>query len=389
MSAEASNDGGTVSGTMTSDDGGITHIDVTELPRSPAKAAADRHTVVLHADVVRCLEEAERALLSFRSLAPFLNYLLEDLPGALNTAGAELRLYDPEQRIASLLPPRSRARPELLLLKDSYALYEMFDGAPEVLQLALEDPRMFRVLRAAPNAVGAVLLPLLDGNHLLGTYHLAVVDDMQDYRAPDLRLFALIAELVVASLRRVLEFEQAEHLALLEPVTELSNGRGLQRELRREIARARRSQHPLALQLIVIDDLDDLARSRGGVTVDRVARSVAQRVGRRLRGTDVVARLGSSQFAVLLSACGEPQAHEIAERLRDEFADQPVDDGRGAVIDVALSVGLVVWDPKRYALESAERLAEQMHSAADVALARVVDAGGNSISVSRLGLLML
>jgi diguanylate cyclase (GGDEF)-like protein len=389
MSASASSDGGKLARGAAPGEDGVTHIDVTELPRGPVKAVADRHEVVLHADVLRGLEEAERALSSFRSIAPLLHYLLEDLPAAFDTVGAELRLHDPEHGIAALVPSGYRKRPELLLLKDSYALFELFDGEPEVTLLDLEDPRMFRVLRAAPEAVGAVLLPLTDGNHLLGTYHLAIVDGMQDYRAPDLRLFGLIAELVVVSLRRVMELERAEQLALLEPATELANGRGLQRELRKEISRARRSQHPVALQLIVIDDLDYIARSRGEVSVNRVARCVAQRLGRRLRGTDVLARVAPSQFAVLLSACGEPQAHEIAERLRGEFVDQAVDDGRGAVIDIALSVGLVVWDPKRYALDSAERLAEQMHSAADVALARVVDAGGNAVSVSRLGLLML
>ncbi|MEM1188694.1 MAG: GGDEF domain-containing protein [Pseudomonadota bacterium] len=370
-------------------DPAITYIDLTELPKAPPEPVADVSLVTLHRHILNCLEDAQRLLLSFDSLAPLVQYLLTELPVGFATEGAELRLLDPEGHIASLLPARHRHREELGLLKDSYSLYDLFDDTPEVTLLDLEDPRMFRVLRAAPSALGAVVMPLWDGSRLLGSYHVALVDGMQDYSRDDLRLFALLAQLIASSLLRVQAQQRSEQLALLDSVTETGNTRALQRELAREIARAGRTETPLALQLICIDDLDEIGRSRGELAINLVMRNVAERLQQELRSTDVMTRTSNSRFTVLLPDCGEPQAHDIAERLRQQVAANPIDDGRGAVIEIALSAGLVCWDPTAYQLDSPERLAEQMLSSASAGLAKVLRAGGNAVSVSRLGLLMV
>ncbi|MEE4277057.1 MAG: GGDEF domain-containing protein [Halieaceae bacterium] len=365
------------------------HIDITELPREPTPRVADRTRISVHRHVLRTLEAAQRSLLSFATLPPLIQYLLKDLPELFATAGAELRLLDPESHCASLLPARHRAREELSLLRDSYALYELFEDSPRVTLMALEDPRMFRVLRAAPTALGAVIMPLWDGNRLLGTYHLALVEGMEDYAGEDVRLFNLLAQVVGSSILRVQASQRSEQLALLDPITELGNPRSFARDVAREIARAGRELAPLTLQLLSVDDLDEIRRIRGEVEVNLVMRCLADRLGAMLRSTDTVARTATSQLAVLLPGCSEPQAHDIAERLRHEFEQEAIDDGRGAVIEVALSAGLVCWDPRAYRLDSSERLAEQMMSSAGAALAKVVRAGGNGVAVSRLGLLMV
>jgi diguanylate cyclase (GGDEF)-like protein len=365
------------------------HINLTELPSEPPVREADVARITVHRHVLRSLEASARTILSFDTLPTLVQYLLKDLPELFATAGAELRILDAEGHCAGLLPARHRTRDDLSLLRDSYALYELFDDTPRVTLMALEDPRMFRVLRAAPTALGAVIMPLWDGSRLLGTYHLALVEGMQDYSEEDARLFNLLGQLVGSSILRVLARQRSQQLALLDPVTELGNTRAFSRDLAREIARAGRDLAPLALQLLSVDDLDEIRRIRGEVAVNLVMRCLAERLGGMLRTTDIAARTSSSQLAVLLPGCSEPQAHDIAERLRRDFQDEPIDDGRGAVIDVALSAGLVCWDPRAYKLDSAERLAEQMLSSAGAALAKVVRAGGNAVSVSRLGLLMV
>ena len=54
-----------------------------------------------------------------------------------------------------------------------------------------------------------------------------------------------------------------------------------------------------------------------------------------------------------------------------------------------LSIGLVCWEPTRHPVESSDRLAGQMESEAMGAMDKSIRAGGNRISVARLGLLML
>jgi GGDEF domain-containing protein len=99
--------------------------------------------------------------------------------------------------------------------------------------------------------------------------------------------------------------------------------------------------------------------------------------------------VSSSHFAVLLPGCSEPHAHDIGERMRRDIDEFAIDDGRGAILYVTLSIGLVCWEPARHPVESSERLATQMEAEAEAAMQKAERAGGNSVSVARLGLLML
>jgi diguanylate cyclase (GGDEF)-like protein len=370
-------------------DAPVTDIDMSALPGESGAAAPDLGVLTLHAHVLRQLREAQRGLLAVRNLSSLARYLLDDLPAAFATVAAELRLHDPEGTLAPLLPARRLFGQSLTLHRDSYPLYELFEGDPVATVISLDDPRMFQLLSAATSASGAVLMPLMDGNRLIGTYHLALTEEMQVFGEHDLELFSMLGQLIASTVLRVVDYQRVDQLSLLDPVTEVGNLRAFRRDLLREIFWARRVSQPLSLLFIALDDLDEVSRSYGEVTSNFVQRRVSQRLCSDLRSTDYIAHIAKTHFAILLPACSEPHAHDIGERMRRDIDNFPIDDGRGAVLYVSLSIGLVCWEPARFPMEASDRLAQQLETEAEGAMGKAVRAGGNRISVARLGLLMV
>ena len=66
-----------------------------------------------------------------------------------------------------------------------------------------------------------------------------------------------------------------------------------------------------------------------------------------------------------------------------------MDDGRGAVLQVCISIGLVTWEPQHYPAVDMPKLARQMESVASKALETAQSKGGNRVALSRLSTLIL
>ena len=102
-----------------------------------------------------------------------------------------------------------------------------------------------------------------------------------------------------------------------------------------------------------------------------------------------MARLTGSQLAVLVPGCGEVLGRDIAERMRQDVQEFAIDDGRGAVLQVTLSVGLVTWEPDHYPAVDMARLATQIQNVADKGLHSSQSKNGNQVSIARLSALMV
>jgi diguanylate cyclase len=153
------------------------------------------------------------------------------------------------------------------------------------------------------------------------------------------------------------ELTQVSALVQKDPLTQALNRRGLEEAFRVETARATRYQAPLALALLDLDDFKKLNDSLGHVGGDRALIHLVQTMQATLRPTDLVARLGGEEFAVLLPATAADEAGQAIERVRDELARSPfVFDGRRATL--TFSAGVAAWrthEPLEDLLRRADR----------------------------------
>lgn len=110
--------------------------------------------------------------------------------------------------------------------------------------------------------------------------------------------------------------KEAEHHATTDALTGLGNRRWMQDMFERELKRSEHSGKRVCLMMIDIDNFKFVNDQYGHIAGDRLLAAVAQSLRQHLRPTDMIARFGGDEFAVLLPDTGLEQALETAERLR-------------------------------------------------------------------------
>ena len=329
-------------------------------------------------------QQLEHMLLEAADLQSLLEILLVSMPRHFAFGAAELWLYDPEGVLAELIVGGQRYGHNLQLQQDAYTMQELYDLEPDITLIRATDPRMFEILKSEQGIDCALLMPLADSGRIIGSLHLGLQDESLVSGAAEEQLVAHLAVIISACFRNMVTRQQISQLTVLDPLTEISNLRGFERDIAREIARARRANGPLTVLIMEIDEYNELYDNYGERRVHFVVRKVAQRISSDLRATDMMARLSQSRFALLIPGSGEVLGKEIAERMRADIEDFPMDDGRGAVLQVTLCIGMVTWEPQQYPAVDMPQLARQMETVATSALAAAQAEGNNQITLSRL-----
>jgi diguanylate cyclase (GGDEF)-like protein len=114
--------------------------------------------------------------------------------------------------------------------------------------------------------------------------------------------------------------EQLDLLAHEDSLVALPNRRGFLRVLERLIDRVARYGEKAALLFVDLDGLKLINDSLGHQAGDEALVQVARQLVGGVRRSDVVARIGGDEFAVLLVHSDEDSAHETARRLIDVIA---------------------------------------------------------------------
>lgn len=125
--------------------------------------------------------------------------------------------------------------------------------------------------------------------------------------------------------------------AAIDPLTELNNRRQFDSTLAREMKRASRDQSPISLLMIDVDFFKTYNDRHGHQGGDKLLKVVGECIIRSLkRGSDVGARYGGDEFAVLLPGTPLEGAANIADQIRRNFAERCVSAG---IDSTGLSIG--------------------------------------------------
>ena len=137
--------------------------------------------------------------------------------------------------------------------------------------------------------------------------------------------------------------------------------------LRRETKRASRSGRPLSLLFIDLDGFKAVNDTHGHLCGSRALVEAAAVIRGSARETDVVARFGGDEFALVLPDTGGEGAFAVGERIRERIAAHTFLAADGLDIHLTASVGVAT-------LPDVAASAEELVQAADAAMYRVKDA---------------
>jgi two-component system cell cycle response regulator len=110
--------------------------------------------------------------------------------------------------------------------------------------------------------------------------------------------------------------DRLAELSVTDPLTLLSNARGLSERLDAELTRARRYQESIGLLALDLDGLKSINDRFGHRAGDDALRTVAEVIRSELRGSDTAARWGGDEFAVVAPNTSAAAALALAERIR-------------------------------------------------------------------------
>lgn len=178
------------------------------------------------------------------------------------------------------------------------------------------------------------------------------------------------------ALDNALRIERAEALSVTDDLTQLYNSRYLSLVLRRETKRATRNGRPLSLLFVDLDGFKSINDTHGHLFGSRALVEAASVMRTCARETDVVARFGGDEFALVLPDTGSDGALSVGERVRDRIAAHPFLHSEGLDIHLTVSVGVA-------SLPDAAASAETLLQAADKAMYYVKDHGKNGIYIAR------
>jgi diguanylate cyclase (GGDEF)-like protein len=145
--------------------------------------------------------------------------------------------------------------------------------------------------------------------------------------------------LVIAVRTRAQRFRQLRSEMHTDGLTGLLNHVTLKTRLESEIARAQRQQEPLSFAMLDIDHFKKVNDTYGHPVGDRVIKSIARMLTKRLRKSDLIARYGGEEFAIILPGTDNATATRLIDDVRKSFS-QIVHQTHEAQFNCTLSAGV-------------------------------------------------
>ncbi|HLO04649.1 MAG TPA: GGDEF domain-containing protein [Symbiobacteriaceae bacterium] len=218
---------------------------------------------------------------------------------------------------------------------------------------------------------------IYDGTDPLGMV-LVLIDTSETQEIFDrTQLIIMIAMGIIIVLSGLVAYRFAssfEKTAVTDGLMQLYNHRYFKQRLEQEVARAARHKHPLTLVMLDIDHFKKINDTWGHATGDIVLRLLGRWVKDQSRKTDVVARYGGEEVALILTDTALAGGQLFAERLREFVANETVrDPDENAEFKITISVGCAQWERGMSFLD--------LIRAADTALYHSKSGGRNRVSV--------
>jgi diguanylate cyclase (GGDEF)-like protein len=163
----------------------------------------------------------------------------------------------------------------------------------------------------------------------------------------------ICSTLMIAQLKKLYEHER--HLSRIDPLTRIENRRAFFESAAREQSSSERQGLPLSIAYVDVDGFKQINDRFGHTTGDRILATTAAAIGKALRPTDIVARFGGDEFAILLPATEKEAADRILSRVRDQLDRAMTKRGWA----VTFSIGIVSFSPPLSSVREMLRAADE------------------------------
>jgi diguanylate cyclase (GGDEF)-like protein len=335
-------------------------------------------------------ESAQHALASQRKLLEISELLLSTLDpeGVLGLIADSLKqvlpydnltIYRVDRRAGVVKPMVARDRFAGLILRTTFPLdrgvtgWVIAHGEAQCVNDILLDRRAATIPGTPDEPESLIVVPLLVRGQVAGTLNVGRMGKAEAHFSPgDFELVRLFAGQASIAIQNAEIHRAVRNRAETDSLTGLHN-RGAFDEVLGALVSNPAAQ-PCALIMVDLDGFKDYNDRYGHQAGDRVLKAVGKAIGSVVRDRDLSFRYGGDEFAILIPRTAIQPAVQVADRIRD------------AIAELALVAASTLTASAGVAGHPIEGLTgATLVAAADAALYRAKQMGGNRTEISRPG----
>ena len=190
------------------------------------------------------------------------------------------------------------------------------------------------------------IVPLVVGQRLLGAIVADNVYSQSRVDSDKLRSLHAIGNLAALAIDRARLHARTVAMAEIDGLTGVYNRRYYDEKLSQSLARAERADEPVSIAVFDIDHFKRCNDEHGHLLGDEALKTVARLLVRHVRQSDTVARYGGEEFVILFHNTNAEGARQVAEKLRQVIAAEPLGDDEA--LRVTVSAGVASTDGGGY-----------------------------------------
>lgn len=190
-----------------------------------------------------------------------------------------------------------------------------------------------------------VVIPLIKKESVIGTFLLRTVSRGKGVSKRVHKLCHLVANIAATALENAIMYESMknaqeylEEISIRDDLTKLYNRRYFHNQLKHEFSRVERYNEQLSLVFFDVDDFKRINDNYGHTQGDSLLIQIGSLLKSVARKSDLPARVGGDEFAMLLPSTNKEGAFDFAKRIHETIQDQKVEGLETEQISISMGI---------------------------------------------------
>lgn len=201
-----------------------------------------------------------------------------------------------------------------------------------------EDFEFLNYVSGKENYHSLIFVPMLRNQQVTGI--LSVQSKSVDqYTAYHQAILELIAPYAATALENASLFSKIENQAITDELSTVYNRHFFNQTMKSEVERSQRYHRPLSLIILDIDNFKNINDHYGHIWGDAVIRRLGSLLKKNVRESDILARFGGDEFAIIMPETNIEQAQIVTEKLEELIRNEKITVDQTEIF-VTASIGL-------------------------------------------------
>ena len=237
----------------------------------------------------------------------------------------DVHIYEADEAKRELIPVLVRSKWESEVMAETFSFGQGITGwavdhrEPVLSNRAHLDPRVRFVPGTPVDPEALIAVPLIARGRLKGTLNIYRVGEEAAFTDEEFHLATRFGDAAALAMDNADIRARLEYQASTDALTGLYNHRAFHDRLRQEVMRASAEHDTVALVMLDMDDFKRVNDVYGHGVGDELLLQVADVLRASVRASDVVARIGGEEFAIIIPSGDLRSSIALAERVGEEL----------------------------------------------------------------------